>query len=626
MKQGILSIFFYFLVCLSFVRGAANDSIKVTVPTSVKYILESDFRDGNPIYIKPDSSLYTTDQVNVAIDNQYNYLGVPGSAVQSLRFTDYTNITTHNGIRSYDLYFTKNDSIRYFNANKKYTDIQYHNGTFSEQVIDIFHSQNIVKGWNAGIKFSRFSVKDFMIFSDTYKGEFVFFTSYHSSNNRYHLFANGIWNSIENQMNGGLKSDSLFLYGKVDNVGIRSLAWKISDAKQNVRNRDFHFSQYYDIGGSPIDTSIKTKSAPTLRIHHEISFNRTSMAYVDPSSDSSFYSNFFYSSSTNDSLHSDEIRNQIALIVPADKQRNSALFRNWSVSVSGEYQSTKYEQLEKFSWHNFLLDGKIISKYDTSDVSAIIEAKYVLDGKDQGNYGGNFQLRSREYIFGSFGLKYENSKNSADQYLTFNRSNNFFWENSFTKINKSLVGLEYSLARYKFSVFAVVKRIDRALFINEFALPTQLNSSITIKELNLEKNFTWKSLCFMNKLTFQECSNKTEIHLTPFFSSHSLFMSKKLFGHKLLTDIGVNAAFNQAYYSDAFMPASSLFYLQNEMKTQGYLRFDLFIRAKIKSARIFLKMENVADNIGKKSYFLTPHYAMPGQVFRFGVSWRFFDQ
>ncbi len=607
-------------------RGAANDSSKVTVPTSVKYILESDFRDGNPIYIKPDSSLYSSDRVNVAIDNQLNYLGVPGSATQSLRFTDYSNITTRNGTRSYDIYFTKNDSVRYFNANKKFTDIQYHNGTFSEQVIEILHTQNIVKGWNAGINFSRFSVKDYMIFSDTYKGEFVFFTSYHSSDNRYHLFANGIWNSIENQMNGGLRSDSLYLYGKVDNVVIRSLAWKISDAKQNVRNRNFHLSQYYDLGGSSSDSTEKNKSAPALRIHHEISFNRTSMAYVDPSSDSTFYSNFYYSSSTYDSLHSDEIINQLALIIPADKQRHSALFRNWSVSVSGEYQAIKYEQLEKFNWHNFLFDGKIISKYDSSDISAVVEAKYVVDGKDQGNYRGYFQLKSKEYSFGSFGINYEQSKNSSDQHLTFNRSNNFFWENAFTKINKSLIRTEYSLPQYKFSFSAVVKKIDRAIIINEFALPAQLNSNITIQELNVEKNFNWKSLNFMNKITFQESSNKIDIHLTPFFSMHSLFVSKKLFGHKLLTDIGVNAAFNQAYYSDAFMPSSALSYLQNELKTQGYLRFDLFIRAKIKSARIFLKMENVADNIGKKSYFLTPHYAMPGQVFRFGVSWRFFDQ
>jgi hypothetical protein len=40
---------------------------------------------------------------------------------------------------------------------------------------------------------------------------------------------------------------------------------------------------------------------------------------------------------------------------------------------------------------------------------------------------------------------------------------------------------------------------------------------------------------------------------------------------------------------------------------------------------IYIKFENALDGLYGKSYFSTPHYPMPGRVFRFGLRWRFFD-
>lgn len=95
-----------------------------------------------------------------------------------------------------------------------------------------------MKIWNIGFSFGRFSVKDYMFFSDTYKGNFLLFTSLKSNNSKYNLFAHAYWNSIENQMNGGLSSDSAFVLGNVDNVGLRGLGWKISDASKPIVQRD----------------------------------------------------------------------------------------------------------------------------------------------------------------------------------------------------------------------------------------------------------------------------------------------------------------------------------------------------------------------------------------------------
>lgn len=615
---------FIFLQIRSFATTA--DSAIVTVPTSIRYIHESDFRDGNVSFKRPDTSLYSADRVHIALDNNYNYLGVSGSAAQSPWFTNMSELFTRTMIRSYDLYSISADSVRYYNANKKYTDINYHTGTFNEQAISIVHSQNVFKFWNLGLSFRRASVKDYMKFSDTYNGDFLLFTSLRSNNGKYNLFAHAYWGSIENEMNGGLANDSVFLYQDIDNVGIRSAGWKISDAKQIQRTKRFHLNQYYDFGGSKTDSSGKVTPVPSLRFNYQITFERQSLANSDPTADSSFYKNFFYSQNTYDSLHSDVLTNQFAVILPASKLRNSAFFRNWSMSVAANYQRTNYEQKTKYSWDNLAVSGKIISKYDSSDFNAVVIADYVISGRDNGNYLGEVQLNTKQYKFGSFGGKFTTNRQSPDFYLLNYDCNNFIWHTDLTQTKTTAIQFSYSLVKYKFAVYASRQQIENALFVNENFIPDQLEKKMTLDELKIEKNFRYKSIFFLNAIAIQKNNNEDVIHLSPFYSQHSLYFEKALFKNKLITSAGFNFAYSSKYYADAFMPATAMFYSQNELKTSGYLRTDFFVRIKIKAAAIFVKFENIGDNIGKKSYFLVPHYAQPGNVFRFGVSWRFFDQ
>ncbi len=608
------------------VFASNSDSASVTVPTSIRFIHELDFRDGNPNFQRPDTSLYSVDRVNSAADNNFNYLGVPGSAAQSQWFINMSELYTRTMSRSYDLYTTSLESVKYFNVNKKFTELKYNNGTFKDQAISILHSQNIFKIWNIGFSFSRSSVKDYMANSDTYKGDFLLFTTLRSNNGKYNLFAHAYWKDIENQMNGGLSNDSAYLYGNVDNVAIRSLAWRITDAYQNHRTKRFHLNQFYDFGGSKLDSVGKVISIPAIRFNYQVTFERSSLAYVDPTTDSTFYDNYFSGISTYDSSNADVLTNEFAVILPADQLRKSAFFRNWSMSIAAEHQSTKYEQTEKHSWDNLALSGKIISKYDSSDFNAIVLAKYVLSGRDNGNYIGEIQINTKQYSFGSFGGKFTTNQQSPDYYLLSYKSNNFIWENDLTKTKSTSIQFNYSLSKYKLTISAIRQQIENATYINESAIPAQLGNKLTIDQLKIEKNFRYKSIYFLNSVSIQKNDNENRIHLSPLFSQHALYYERAILKNKLLSSTGLNFTFSSSYFSDDFMPSTALFYLQNEIKTGGYLRADLFFRAKIKSAQLFIKLENVGDNIGKKSYFLVPHYPQPGMVLRFGIAWRFFDQ
>src|SRR5205085_4689620 len=118
-----------------------------------------------------------------------------------------------------DLQMLHSDSTKYFHTNKRFTELDYHQGNFKEQRIAIFHSQNIKQNWNAGFDFERQSVKDYMKFSNTFRSKFELYTWYFTPNKRYNLFANAMWNSVKNGVNGGTTNDSLFDNGNITNLG-----------------------------------------------------------------------------------------------------------------------------------------------------------------------------------------------------------------------------------------------------------------------------------------------------------------------------------------------------------------------------------------------------------------------
>jgi outer membrane cobalamin receptor len=107
---------------------------------------------------------------------------------------------------------------------------------------------------------------------------------------------------------------------------------------------------------------------------------------------------------------------------------------------------------------------------------------------------------------------------------------------------------------------------------------------------------------------------------------HTLFYEDIFFKGKLASQIGFDVHYSSAYFSNAYTPATSVFYQQNSKETNGYALVDFFFNFKIKSARLTFKIQNIGDNIIASNYQNTPYYPMAGTVIQFGVTWRFFDE
>ncbi|MFN8166059.1 MAG: putative porin [Bacteroidia bacterium] len=621
---AVLFTAFYFLLIQPALSMPADSTAKITVPTKVNYSTEAEFRNGNLIWHQPDSGLTDLGKVNSASDHSYQYLGVPGSPCQPMIFPITNEITTYTGNRSNDLYYISNDSVKYFTTNKKFTQVDYHSGTFEELEIEILHTQNIIKGWNAGLLFNRFGVRDFILNSDTYRSRFMLFTAYHSKSGRYSLFANARWQNTEDQLNGGIQNDSSYLNAVTDNVSIKGLLFRITDARQREKRKEFYVSQFLDFGRTTGDSSHKER-IPMIRLNHSFSFERHSLTYLDATTDSSFYTNYFYGESTYDSIGTDEISNKFSLIVPADRRNAHSISRNWSIDVNAEYSMIRHLQKEKAEWNNLVAGGNIISKFDSSDWDIEAGLRYVINGRDKDNFAAHAGASVPLLSLFTLSAAVQNSTTSPDYIYTFYDSNNFKWVNDFDKIKSQSVSAAIAIEKFKFSLSGRLMTVTNPVYFDKTASPAQFHASVVINQIRLEKNFRVGSFHLDNFIVYQKADEEDVIHLPQWLSRNSLYFQKQIFNKKLLMATGFDLGYNSSYYSDDFMPATGAFYLQSTLKTGDYPRFDFFIKGKIKGARIFLKMENIFDDVIRDAYYLTPHYPQPGRVFRFGLTWRFFD-
>jgi hypothetical protein len=619
-------IIFLFYFTNAFSQTVDSLAAQKKIKTKIYYLHAKDFIYGNPTQNQIDTSLSNIHHVNPALDLHYNFLGTEGSANESQIFSWHQNIYTFNSIRSYDLHMLSPDSMRFYRTNKRFSELQYHSGNFKEQRIAFIHTQNITKTWNAGFHFDRQGVKDFMNFSNTFRSRFALYTWYASPNSKYNLFAFVIWNNIKNGVNGGLLSDSLFDNTIVTNVGLRGLAYRISNASENVRKRNLSASQYYDFGKIVRDSSGNIISrSPALRLNHTINFERRTFTYIDPDTDSSFYKDYYYGTATYDSIHCDEITNRISVQLPADTLSSISFFKKWSSGIYAEQQHVTYGQKNDSIWNNVSIGANIFMKSGEGSTELFANGSYVINGFDVGNYILEFRAFSPQFIFGRFGINLSTSQTSADLNFRWYDSNNFRWTNHFASIQFSNASVTYELEKYNLKFEASRSIIDNYVFLNSISFPSQFSNTITIDQLKVIKNFNYRFWHFDNNLVFQNSSKVEIIPVPSLVSEQALYFQKHYFNHAILMAFGLSLSYNNSYYANYFMPATGMFELQYNKKTGGYPRFDIFINSQIKTARIFIKLENILDDLFQNGYYLTPHYPMPGRVLKFGLVWRFFD-
>jgi len=195
--------------------------------------------------------------------------------------------------------------------------------------------------------------------------------------------------------------------------------------------------------------------------------------------------------------------------------------------------------------------------------------------------------------------------------------------------------------------------IDNFTFLNNTTRLRDLNKKFSVEVLQTDKkidyfkarldqridfgNFSWVNNVQYQKVNQEEdpdaiLSGPIALNVPEWLIRSTLMLTSSIFNKALFFQTGATFVFFTDYYADQYNPLLAEFVTQNNTKIGEYPRVDFFFNAKIKSSRIFLKLENISAPIEHLIDVDTPYdyYAAPFVPYRdfsirFGLIWNFFE-
>lgn len=153
----------------------------------------------------------------------------------------------------------------------------------------------------------------------------------------------------------------------------------------------------------------------------------------------------------------------------------------------------------------------------------------------------------------------------------------------------------------------------------------QAGDPISVFTAELKQDFTLGPLNWETVATVQKSTNEDALPLPLVNVYTNLYLRFKI-AHVLKCDFGADVRYFTKYKAPDYVPAIGQYAVQaNDVKTEigNYPLVSVYANFHLKHTRFFAMMSHV--NASSGGYFFAPHYPLNGRVFRFGVSWNFFN-
>lgn len=155
----------------------------------------------------------------------------------------------------------------------------------------------------------------------------------------------------------------------------------------------------------------------------------------------------------------------------------------------------------------------------------------------------------------------------------------------------------------------------------------QKGGSLSLITLALGQNFKLGPLNWENMITYQKSTDNDVLPVPDLNIYTNLYLRFKI-ARVLKCDFGADGRFFTKYYAPDYSPALGQYEVQtgdNRTKVGEYPVVNVYANFHLKQTRFFVMMSHVNAGSGSRDYFFTPHYPLNQRIFRFGVSWNFYN-
>jgi len=528
-------------------------------------------------------------------------------------------------LNNYQAFIKSHDDVVYFDAHKPFTRFDFTGGNKGLEIAKFIHTQNFTPYFNLTFDYN-ISNSDGFYLNNASKVNALYLAGAFTKK-KYQNHFNFIFNKINCNENAGIADPDKFERGDIRAVDNNVL---LTQASSTISQLGAQYNHEYRIGNYTIDTIIRDEKKDTainkilhskFSIVHDVTFDRYIRKYNDKTS--SFYTNIYNDSiSTNDSVTQFQLNNKLLLCLNFQNDTTNNRFKIYA-GLKNKFYTFNLDSTYKSKYNSTYITGNLFFKHNRTDLYA--EADYCLFGADAFEidvFGKLTQMFSENLgLNASAGYELKNST-LLESYYT---SNNFKWENNFRKNGVASAHIDLFHSKIRLSVGANLNYLHNYIIYDQQAMPTQINKGNIIADVYVSKTFNFWKFHWFNEVAYQYISDKQYVRLPDAVAYSSLYFLSGMFNNALTIQIGIDAKFNSKFYGYAYMPATAVFYLQDEKNFGLYPNLGVFIGAKIKRFRIFAKLSNLNSTFMAPKYFLLHRLPDNPLAFNFGISWEFYD-
>ena len=518
-------------------------------------------------------------------------------------------------------YLTSLDEQPFYRANQPYTQAKYNLGGGVEQVLDFRHVRNLFPNLNLSIDYTRYVSEGASRHQKAGVHDLGVSAWFRSRNRRYAATAGYVFGAIEQEENGGTDDANVFITTPRENATVR-----IDDAVATGRRQGFRWYHAWHFGDrdtiSTTDSTFDLKTVPGVRLYHTLDWTFDRRGYLDPVPDSAFYGSMLLrDDSTIVDFGSQGYRQAVGIGNVVARERAGAIEQakwRWYLQFVHRFDQP-FGAVAGDGLHDGLVEARFSSherggtNWMLLDFEAAVdlEGEVLLSGR-----AGPAMFPHRAYA----GISLQRSRPSRQEERFI--SNHAIWERSLRPEIRIVPEVAYRHRRFGMDIVARYHHIENFLYWDSTATPRRDRGTIGLVQLLVRQNFTFGRFHWDNAMAIQWTESEL-INLPVFRGKHSLYFEGKYFSGALYARFGVDIRYNTPYYADAWNPAVQHFHLQHAAKLATYPVADLFLAARIQTARIYLVGYNLTQGLLEPGYYPTPGYPAQGLGVRLGVDWVF---
>ena len=604
-----------------------KDTLNSILPNIRKYVIINANRD----------STYLDTTLTIKKHYKFNYL-----RKDNFELLKYSNIgqtyneLTHNfdflsflpkfSFSSKNHAYLKSKEIKYFQVPTPLTELLFKTVMKQGQHTDAFFSSNISEKLNFSIAFK--GLRSLGNYQNILSGskQFRFTTKYNSSNNRYNFRLHFVSQGFENQENGGLTDESITNFESEDPLfNERSkLSAKFEDAVNYFSSKRYYLDHQFLLTKKKDSTQKNSFS-----IGHRFEYETINNTYEQDQA-SEFYG--IINSGLNGISDKSEIKTTLNEFY-TDLNSNflgkiQVIYTNYnyrykSNSLSNEFDGfNQNENALSFKFNRNIFGHHLKATVSNSlfgdRLGNLINATIVSNKQKKFKYEFGLNISSKHP-----GFYYELYKSGYTDINWKKDINKTQIENIFLKFKSIKFGdlrFDFRLID-NYTYFSLISQ-------NKTLKPVvnQLGSSIDYLKIKWNKEFKFGKFALDNSLVYQKVNQDGDyLNIPVLLSRNTIYYSNTILKGAMFFQTGISIKYFSKYYSNEYNPIISSFHIQNEKKIGGFPLVDLFVNAKIKQTRLFLKAEHFNSTFTGNNFYSSPSYPYRDFIIRFGLVWNFFN-